>query len=349
MRLVLLSIATSLLVYSCSYTGNNSGNSKLDVSNAISVKPTILNTNKIHAELYDIRILDSILVLRSDDGYGYLQLFNRGDFKFIKTNGIKGKGPGELPNSMVEIRTINDTLYLFKLTTNSISFYDKESFVHDSLPLPFKEIVFQKYKGNFDILPLGNSFVSRPTIKTRFALYNNTGEFLDQYLEYPKLNESVDSASIDFIFRNYSITEPKPDKSKFVSLTFCGGILEIFEIKESKIHKLVEKIILDPNIKGTKDFIHIIKDDTNMGFYSVYTTDNYIYASYSGLSHKNFRKNNILLDYITVFDWDGQIKDIYKVEGGLLDLAIDESSNIIYIVTKNNMGDEVVGYFNINR
>ena len=65
-------------------------------------------------------------------------------------------------------------------------------------------------------------------------------------------------------------------------------------------------------------------------------------------SHKDYRNNNILLDYIVVFDWDGDINKVYKVEGGLLDLAVDEILKTIYIITKNKDSEEVIGYFNIS-
>ena len=89
-------------------------------------------------------------------------------------------------------------------------------------------------------------------------------------------------------------------------------------------------------------------DNTNMGFYGVSATEKFIYASYSGLKRKKYHDNNKLLDYITVFDWNGNLKKVYKVEGGLFTLAVDEALNRIYIVTKNlEEGKEIVGYFNM--
>jgi len=64
------------------------------------------------------------------------------------------------------------------------------------------------------------------------------------------------------------------------------------------------------------------------------------------LKNKVFKKN-LLADYITVFDWNGKIKKMYKVKGGLLDLAVDEATNIVYFVTKDEEGEEVVGSFNM--
>jgi len=335
------------LLVSTSCDRKDSIYSSIKISDAVLVKPVILRTDKLHAEIYDIRILDSVLVLRSNDGRGCLQLFDKLNFKFLKTNGIIGRGPGELKNDAIEIKTIQDSLYIFQLTTNEFSIYNINAFINDSLPLAERTIKFEKYNGNFDIFPMDGYFVSRPTIKNRIALYNSSGQHLKDFTEYPYLGDNIDQITHDLAFRFFSLTEPKPDLSMFVSLTFLGGIIEIFNIKDGSINKIVERRYLDPNLQNGKDPGSIIKESTNMGFYGVYVTDDFIYASYSGLNHRDYRENNILLNYVAVFDWTGNIKKLYKVEGGLLDLAVDEVLNRIYIVTKNSEGEEIVGYFNI--
>lgn len=347
MKSISIFLVAVFILCSCSSKSNDRFSSQIITSSAVLVKPEIFKTEKINAEIYDIRILDSVLILRSDDGSGFLQLFSKNSFKFLNTTGIKGRGPGEIPNNMIEIKTINDRLHIFQLSKNSISIFDKNVFLNDSLPIAQETITFEKYKGNFDIFPINEYYVSKPTINTRFALYNDSGQYINEYLDYPKLGNNIDKETHDLAFRHFSLTEPKPDLSKFVSLTFLGGTLEIFDIKDGAINKVVEKTYLDANLKNSKNVLEIITDETNMGFYGVYVTNDNIYASYSGLNHKDYRKNNILFDYITVFDWNGEIKKIYKVEGGLLDLAVDEALNKIYIVTKNADSEEVVGFFNI--
>lgn len=347
MRSFLIFILSFSLLLSCTSNSSSSNSSQIDIESAKIVTPIVFKTEKALSEIYDIRIMDSVLVLRSDDGKGCLHIFNKYNFKYIKTNGIIGKGPGELRNSMVEIKIIDDSLYLFELSKNSISLYHKNSFINDSSPEPDKSTVFQQYRGNFDIFPVDTFYISRPTVKTRFALFNKSGELINSYNEYPDLGTKVEKSVIEMAFRNYSLTEPKPDRSKFVSLSFVGGVLEIFQIQGGKIDKLKQKIFLFPNFNNTQEIISLISNETNIGFYNVYTTNEYIYASYSGLTNKEFKENSFLLDYITVFDWEGNLKKLYKVEGGVLDIAADESQNKIYIVTKNNEGEECVGYINM--
>lgn len=85
-----------------------------------------------------------------------------------------------------------------------------------------------------------------------------------------------------------------------------------------------------------------MQENTKVGFCGLCTTDNYIYASYSGLAYKDFKKFRTS-DYITVFDWNGKLTRLYKVEGGLKSLAADEAEGKIYVVTKDNEGVDAVG------
>ena len=183
-------------------------------------------------------------------------------------------------------------------------------------------------------------------MKTRFALYNSCGQYINDYNKFPVFSKNINDETCDYAARQFCFTDPNPDLSKFVSLTYIGGIIEVFNVKNDAINKIVEKRYLDPDLRNSKSEVSVLKDNTNIGFCGLYTTDNYIYASYSGLKLGEF-KNKFLADYVTVFDWNGEIKKLYRVEGGLLDLAVDETLNRIYIITKNSEGEDVVGFFNI--
>ena len=89
-----------------------------------------------------------------------------------------------------------------------------------------------------------------------------------------------------------------------------------------------------------------MKENTKVGFSGLYTTDNFIYASYSGLAYKDFKKIRTS-DFITVFDWNGKLTKLYKVEGGLKTLAADEAAGKIYVVTKDSEGVDAVGVINM--
>ena len=58
----------------------------------------------------------------------------------------------------------------------------------------------------------------------------------------------------------------------------------------------------------------------------------HIYALYWGIANKDFGKTGKVC-YILKFDWNGNLKEGFKVNNLLKNIAIDEISNCIYAVT----------------
>jgi hypothetical protein len=342
----LLLIISIIFLYSCKSNNITDYESALNLGNATNVSTKFFVTDKIHGGIFNLQLADSALILLSDDGNGCLQLFNKYDYTFLQTNGIYGRGPGEFPTNLVELNVYKDTIQVLDLQRNIVSLFHKDNFLNDSFALADRTFQIDKYKGCFDIFPVDNFYISRPSIKTRFALYNLNGEHIKDYNIYPDYGPNINEESKDYALRYYCFTKTKPDFTKFVSLSYIGGILEIFNIHDNSINKVTEIMFLDPNIKNSKDYISIVKDDTNIGFCGIYVTDKYIYASYSGLQFKDF-KQKFLADYVVVFDWDGNQKKSYKVNGGLLGLTIDEELNRVYYITKDLEGEDIIGWFNL--
>ena len=341
-------IVSMFLLYSCNTHNKRDSFLQLSSRDTIFVKPEILETEKIHSIIWKIRIMDSLLVLLSDDGNGCLQIFKKANFEYLCTKGIYGRGPGEVSGSWIEFRATSDSINIYDVTKSSILICHIDDFLKDSTSSVKKNILFDnsKYPYNIDIIPLKGLFVSRPTIKARYALFNSEGKYLSDYLMFPEyyVNEYTDKYNYER--GKYFHVEPKPDLSKFVSVTHVGGTIEIFSIKNDSIIKIVDKRYLNPDLNESTDK-SLLQEETKIGFCGLCTTDNYIYASYSGLSNKEFINKKILADFIVVFNWNGQIKKLYKVEGGLRSLAVDEMDKKIYIITQDSEGLDVVGLINM--
>lgn len=332
-------------IYSCSDSKTKNLYEAFNIRDTIIVKPEILKTEKLLSSIWDLTILDSIILLQSDDGNGCLQLFNINNFKFLKTKGIYGRGPGEFISDNISLKTSCDSLFVHFLVPNILYTYSKTEFINDTTP--DRVVTFNKYRGNYVIIPSRSNFVTRPTIKTRFALFNLNGDHLKDNNKYPVCSNKLDNSTVETIYKWFSMTEAKPDLSKIASISYLGGVLEIFIVKKDSLIKLIEKRFLNPNVRNSKNHTEIIRDDSNIGFTDIYTTNHYIYAAYSGLIFREFNKK-FLSDYIVIFDWDGNVKKLIKVQGGLLQLAVDENNKTIFITTSNSNSEDVVGYFKFN-
>ncbi len=345
MRKTLFIISACFILQSCN-TNNNINVSTLNLKDAINVKPEIIKTEKLLSEIWSIRILDTMLVLFSDDGNGCLQIFSKSSYKHLKTKGIYGNGPGEFSGGNVDFKCIDDSIYIFDISKNTLLIYDINHFLNDSTAANNISIRFDKHKSNFDVIPLKKHFVSRPTSDSRFALFNRNGQFISDYFLFPDYFMAGDEPNLDFERRRYIHLDSKPDMSQFVSVSYIGGTIEIYNIHNDTINKLLEKNYLDPNLKNLGKSKSFNQLDSKIGFCGLSATNNFIYASFCGLTSKQMR-NKLLADYIVVFNWKGNPQKIYKVEGGLTGLAVDESNQSIYIITRDSEGNSVIGLIRI--
>ncbi|HBG24534.1 MAG TPA: hypothetical protein DDX10_05660 [Rikenellaceae bacterium] len=341
MKKALSLILVITLIFSC-----NSGNKKnklepISLKDTIFVKPEILKTDKLLSVIWNIKIYDSILILNSPDGKGSVQLLNKHTGKYISTKCIIGRGPGEF-SDMIDYKVVDDSIYIYEPTENSLSVYKSDTFFKDSLSQGANKIKFEKHKANYDVIPLNSYYVSRAAMGPRFALFNRNGKYISEYELFPDYYKDVKNFNHKSQLVQGFIFDPKPDLSKFVSIGNIGGILEIFNVEKDSINRILERKILDPNLKIESDNGWLQNEDSKIGFHGLFTTDNYIYTSYSGFTIKEFKEKK-LMDYIIVFDWDGNVKRLYKVEGGLRALAADEAEGKIYIVTKDSEGGDAIG------
>lgn len=51
---------------------------------------------------------------------------------------------------------------------------------------------------------------------------------------------------------------------------------------------------------------------------------------------------------IAVFDWDLNLKRTIKLDCNVINLAYDESSNVLYLVALNKVGDKYLGRVKLN-
>jgi hypothetical protein len=345
MKKALSVVLVIAFILSCNTVSKKSKIEPICLKDTIFVKPEILKSDKLFSVIWNIKIHDSILLLMSPDGRGSVQLLNKNSGKFISTKCIEGRGPGEF-SDYVDLTVIADSIFIYDPTKNSISVYKTDAFLNNSLSNTHKEIIFQKHRVNFDAFPLEGYYVSKTGTGPRLALFNRNGKHISDYQLFSDFYKDVKSQNHIQELLQCFIVDPKPDLSKFVSISYIGGVLEIFKIENDTIKQILEKRFLDPNLKIKREDDWLVQEDTKIGFFGLYTTDNYIYTSYSGLTSKEFREIRIM-DYIIVFDWEGNVKRIYKVEGGLKGLAADEAEGKIYVVTKDSEGVDAVGVINM--
>lgn len=127
----------------------------------------------------------------------------------------------------------------------------------------------------------------------------------------------------------------KPDLSKFVSINFTNGVIDINAIRNDSI---INEVKLDFHYhtlqqlnRGTKNAQYNYTAENRNGFYDVAVTDDLIFTIYSGKTFESGIHDVSNCEYIMIFDWNGNPQACYRTEQSLQ--AICFSDHVLYGLT----------------
>ena len=169
----------------------------------------------------------------------------------------------------------------------------------------------------------------------RFAVVDRNVRSI--YTDYPSIlpeNKKDDIAAVLTYNSNVAVA---PDKSQWVQASYIGGILEIFRYDGHEIKSVGINPIYEPVYEGKRQDVSW-NEETVIGFDDVVATDKHIYTLLNGAKGKQLKSNpsvNPFTDQITVFDWNGDIKEIIHTDCMMMAIDIDEKENVCYAISFN--------------
>lgn len=295
---------------------------------------------------------DSLLVLHHERPVEYwISIFNtKGKHK--KSLYKVGRGPEEFIG-VCSSGFMDDKFWMFDSQNNTLAII--ENLINNPTILstykvePPIRIVNLLNNCSFVTLGFGSG------TKNRFDNYN----FIDNKVTtgYGNINTLKNFIKITSGKHNYplmmeknvfaSFFSVKPDKSKFVAAYAYFDAIEIYNTTgELKI------CLRGPTDKFPQLEVYhegggsgvITPRNTKVGYSQVISTDNYIYALYSG---ENIFEHGFSAKSLFVFDWNGTPIKKFKLSHPIETFCVDEKNTIIYSVTSNT-GQMVKTYFNLD-
>lgn len=328
-------VVLSLLIYSCTekgirYTG-------ITPPARQEIQGILLDSAFIFSYPNEIVLVDSLLIIRD-----YLQqdfsfhVFNKITGKHLKSFGKTGRGPGEViyPGNIYYDRK-DQTLTTMVSNLNKIIKYNLVNILSDKQPF-FSEIKLNKLPLSASEIILGKDLLILEGFEKRFSIVDTNFQVLGQYYNYPELVPVKDENLVIFHYApRYAL---HPSGKKMVSMTYIGGIMEIFDIQNNKITPNITKYFHEPIYRvlpdGKPKWIATV-EKTIPGCTDIYGTEEYIYCIYEGEISKDPQKT---LKKIFVFDWDGNLQFEYKIREGIpVNIAVDEK--YIYSVITTGEGE----------
>ena len=195
-----------------------------------------------------------------------------------------------------------------------------------------------------------SSFLSSPLPgKERYPRFRTTD--LNRSVVSEEWNWPLDDYATQWAVYQHQIIRFSPDGRKFVIGTILGcGIIETYCYPSLDRMEYKEFFVSDFSIHPTA-FILKRNQNTRDGFIDICTTNSEIWAIWDGAtdwSVPDEERPYPTMNTIAVFDWDLNLKRTIKLDYNVLNLAYDETSNVLYLVAVSKSGDKYLGRVNLN-
>jgi hypothetical protein len=270
-----------------------------------------------------------------DTCFYYLGLEN----DMFKRFGLRGQGPDEYLYPQL-IQYINDTILgVYDAMKREYSWI-LNPITPDDHPKKGRTILFDQF--SFQILhTCFDQYVGMgPYENGMFELYDSTGKRINCFYAFPyKDNDekSINNRLRAMAYQGSTVLNPQKDKMAYACTH--GDIIHFYAIKEHAIEviKKIENSYPDYVPQTVGDGIAVaMKKENKVRYLSLYATDEFVYALYSGTSASEFLKNNKSFcgDLLYIYTWNGEIKRKVKLDIECLHICVTHDNKTLYAIAE---------------
>jgi len=255
---------------------------------------------------------------------------------YLKSLGSQGRGPGEFRSvtSLDFAPGKPDKLWVYDATLQRFTSVNLAKFLNER-PDPFEDIINIEVEG----FPLSVYWLDNNTLITNgfFSIDKNLCLIYPKDDSAPRYVGEVKRAGI-FTNNQYppraiqqayqSDAKTKPDGTKIAVVYRFTDRIEIYNNKGELLERSRGPAEFEPNFDITASGVLNFLSDTKYAYVDVATTEEYIYALYSGVLDPD--ENHSYGRAIHVFDWEGKLDRIIELNTHVISIAVNDSSNLIF-------------------
>lgn len=311
------------------------------------VNTSLMNNEAVY--VYNLLIIDSLLIVHNSTPAPYFySLYNLKNEKKIKSFGKQGKGPGELPDfSMSTIVSEKDASIGIMIPNEGGIIYKAylDSLINNPSYSPSKvaSLGFQ-YNNSYIVLNDSNLFALSLQTEERITRLNLNGEVLESTLSYPFEKElgHFPKDLFGMIFQGL-IVKNEPLKRGAI-FTMMSPNLDIFEFRNDSIklinqtHLGFPKVFDESNLASSNITNRSVSysNKNKIGFVSVTSTDDYIYALYSGRTAEKYKGRHFFGEIVLVLDWNGNLVNKLKLDEEAYAIVVSSDDKTLYTVQETS-------------
>lgn len=329
-------ILSSLVLISCKRSEKSWYTTFDPITNTIILKSSDSLQSLEMARPRELLVKESTLFLEDEKLEHFVHIVDVNKMSLLRSNGVKGKGPGELISIYGAIDLHNEDLWFYDGKLSKYVGYHTDSLLNGKAtyrPIT-NEVRIDPNLELFNVSWLSDSVIigygfSENNFK--FTLIDIKNDSISHFGELPpnpdNIPNRIHKQAYDGIFK----VQPKGDKIAFVSL--YTDLVEIHDFSKNSTVRLKTNYDFAPLfeiVDGNKFLVMGLSGETRLGYRSLYVTEKKIYALFSGQTMDESRiEKNIS---IHIFNWNGEFEKSIKLDRSAASIAVDENDLFLYSV-----------------
>lgn len=263
-----------------------------------------------------------------------VHVYHSSDGRHVRSFGRRGAGPGEFkgPWSVATRSGSPDDVWIFDIALNRLTRAPLDA---ERAAIGSPEIV------NFhDVLPTGPLWMGDSLIvssgffsRGRLARFSPSGEFLAYVGALPP---GAEETPITVRQHAYVGTAVKNDaRARLAIATRHSDQLEILRPNGTLVTSARGPFAFAPRftVERRGENLAMSTDESlRFGYVHAAASDDRIYALFSGRTREGFGSRAPFGQYIHVFDWDGKLREVLRVDTDLLALGISDDGRTLYAI-----------------
>jgi hypothetical protein len=275
-------------------------------------------------------VIDNYLIISDLDKDFLFKQIDINSGQILRKFGRKGEGKAEyLFPSFLQVLDNEKKIGLFNKPKLDYFVMDFDDLLEG------KEALNKTGKLSIDfqrILKIGENFVGIGSFENRYALTDNKANILGSFLEYPfkKELEKVSFRVLAMAYQGKLLAHPK--QPMFVLATTNGVCIDICKVANQTVIPIRQIHLSHPLFESTDGQIisATMLEGSQVGFLSACVSDKYIYLLYSGKAIKKKDDSADTSNTVLVYDWQGQAKNIFELDGNATQIAVDKFDNQLF-------------------
>lgn len=309
-----------------------------DVGSETRLSAEVLYDRDDFGEPSDIAVLGPHLVVLDRLGPAPVLVLRAEDGSVARTFGRKGRGPGEF-NTVSSILPANGSdsrFWVFDFNQRRLTEVD---LAREPAAAPSSvRVVGLSSTGKILSGPawVSDTLLLSPGIfddAGRLARVNARGELLGFAGPSPPGAETVPMRVRQHAYQ--SVTSFNPRRGLLAVGTRHADRIEVYRPDGSLVRQWngaggFEPLYTVATFAGTPTFAG--SDEMVHGYVDVATTEKHVYGLFSGRTRKEHGGRSSYGEQVHVFDWDGKLQRVFRLDQDVIDIAVPEDEHTLYAV-----------------